>query len=122
MSAAGIIVSNDDVETWLNTDESSPTAADVTDTDIIDSVRGQGGEDSSDDDSAAGASSVAAPRVPTAAEAVAGLETALAWFETRDIDSLKLMQLQNLKAIAKRAQYEGGKKQQKLTDFFRKAN
>jgi len=78
------------------------------------------GEDSSDEDSAAAASSVAVPRVPTAAEAVAGLETALPWFETRDIDSLKLMQLQNLKAIAKHAQYEGGKKQQKLTAFFAK--
>ena len=51
-------------------------------------------------------------------EAVAWLETALAWFETRDIDSLKLMQLQNLKAIAKRAQYNGGKKQQKTGRLF----
>jgi len=49
--------------------------------------------------------------------------TAMAWletgFETRDIDSLRRMQLQNLKAIAKHAQYKGGNKQQKLAAFFR---
>ena len=52
-------------------------------------------------------------------EVVDWLETALAWFETRNIDSLTRMQLQNLKAIAKHAQYKGGNKQQKLAAFFR---
>ena len=49
------------------------------------------------------------------------LETALVWFETQDIDSLKLMQLQNLINIAKRAG-QRVQKQSKVLDFFAKQN
>jgi len=56
--------------------------------------------------------------VVTAAQAYKSLENALTWFETQDIDCVKLLQLRNLMAFAKRAELSTAKKQCKLTDFF----
>ena len=59
------------------------------------------------------------PRIPTSKEAAAGLEVALAWLETQQISSVKIMQVQNLITLAKRAE-QSAKKQSKVTDFFKK--
>ena len=58
-------------------------------------------------------------RLPTAAEAYDSLRTALAWLETRNVSSVKLMELQNLITFAKNAA-QGSKKQSKITDFVLK--
>ena len=119
----GIAVSTDDVDTWVNLDDPAPTAEEATTEQIVASVCGE----SSDEDDAqadepdaelAGNSTV---QLPTAADAVKGMETALMWLETKEVDCVKLMQLRNILSFARRAQFEGTKKQCKLTDYFKKA-
>ena len=62
---------------------------------------------------------VPALTVPTATQAAQIIETALKSFETQDINSVKIMQLQHLINIAKRAG-KGVHKQSKVSDFFKK--
>ncbi|KAG6920336.1 hypothetical protein G0U57_001372, partial [Chelydra serpentina] len=53
--------------------------------------------------------------IPTSAATIAGLESALRWFETQDIDPIKIMKLCSLLEFAKRKQHRS-KKQKQLTD------
>ena len=54
---------------------------------------------------------------PTAAEAVAGLQTVLRWAEGEDTDYLTIMQMYNLLRVARKAQL-ASRRQKKVTDFF----
>ncbi|CAM2119180.1 unnamed protein product [Caretta caretta] len=57
--------------------------------------------------------------IPTSTTTVAGLETALRWFETQDVEPIKIMQLRSLLQFLKQKQHSS-KKQKELTDFFKK--
>ena len=122
MGADGIAVSPDDIDTWLGYDDPVPTADSLTDDDIIASVTADDEQDTESEtaDDADAAGSGTCVKVPTPREAAQHLEQALLWFETTQIDSLKIMQLRNLVTIAKRAQCDG-QKQTKLTSFFTRA-
>jgi len=62
--------------------------------------------DSDHDDEDSSPPVVPEPPAATAAEAHKSVAHALAWLETQDIDSIKLMQLRNLMVFAKRAELE----------------
>ncbi|KAG6930423.1 hypothetical protein G0U57_003889 [Chelydra serpentina] len=57
--------------------------------------------------------------IPTSTATVAGLETALRWFEMQDIQPIKIMQLRSLLQFAKWKQHSS-KEQKQLTDLFKK--
>ncbi|CAM2119819.1 unnamed protein product [Caretta caretta] len=55
--------------------------------------------------------------VPTSTAIIVSFETALRWFETQDVEPIKVMQLRSLLQFAKRKQHSS-KKQKQLTDLF----
>ena len=71
----------------------------------------------SDDDMVPDATEEVPVMRPTAAEAVAGLQTALSWIEGEDTSYLTVMQLGNLLRIAKTARL-ASRRQKKVTDYF----
>jgi len=90
----------------------------LTDQDIVASVATAAKSDTNDNDydTQLGDTRSQAVRVPTAAETVEHLQQAILWFETTLTDSVKIKQLANFLAVAKRAHYDG-QKQTKLVIF-----
>ena len=128
LARAGIVVSPQDVDEWVSYDESSPISAEQTEDDMIAEVTSRNDGSDADDDTDGVISTdgpVPAPAatqsVPSAADAVKGLETALLWLETRNIDCVKIMQIRNMLVYSKRAVFEK-KQQRKVTDFFKRAS
>ena len=125
LSGDGIAVSADDVDVWLNYDEPAPTTAVLSEEEIIESVTSvqveSGLSDDSNEENDVPAEDInnSTTRLPTAAEAADSLRTALAWLETQNVSSVKLMQLQSLITFAKIAA-QASKKQSKITDFVLK--
>jgi len=57
--------------------------------------------------------------LPTASQAVDGLQTALLWLEMQNVDTVTLMQLRRIMDIAKSRKMQS-KKQLTMTHFFTK--
>ncbi|CAM2096668.1 unnamed protein product [Caretta caretta] len=55
--------------------------------------------------------------IPTSTATIASLETALRWFETQDVEPIKIMQLRSLLQFPKRKRHSH-KKQKQLTHLF----
>ena len=95
----GIAVSADDVDVWLNYDEPAPTTAVLPEEKIIESVTsvqvksGLSGDSNEENDVPVEDINNSTTLLPTAAEAAGALRTALAWLETQNVSSVKLMQL-----------------------------
>ncbi|MCG8429770.1 MAG: hypothetical protein MJA29_01150, partial [Candidatus Omnitrophica bacterium] len=84
---------------------------------IISQVTGTDRVSESDDDSD---DETPAPPKVTASSAVVAFETALAWLETQDVESIKVIQVRQLLNFAKKQSFDG-KKQSVITDFFKAA-
>jgi len=121
-----------DVETlkkWHAVDDECPTSALMMDEEIISSGR----DDDALSDVESDADGVAAENettvqnsqpepqriLPTASQAVDGLQTALLWLETQNVDTVTLMQLRRIVDIAKSRKMQS-KKQLTMTHFFTK--
>ena len=105
----GIDVSQQDISEWFDFEEAAQTnAVDMEDSileftikPLIHGETGDGNSSSDNDsdatvaDRASSDATVPASTVPTATQAAQMLETALKWFETQDINSVKIMELQH---------------------------
>ncbi|KAF0993349.1 hypothetical protein HZS_5765 [Henneguya salminicola] len=122
LAGYGIAVSAEDMDVWLNYDKPAPTTAVLSEKEIIDSVTSvqvkSGLSDDSNDKKDAPAEDInnSKTRLLTAAEASDSLRTTLAWIETQNVSSVKLMQLQSPITFSKNAA-QTSKKQIKITDF-----
>ncbi|KAM8966353.1 tigger transposable element-derived protein 5 [Pelodytes ibericus] len=98
-------MSPEDVTEWVHLDDSAPVMDDSSEDRTADSITtfiapgdGQADEDTSEDERAQ-------EPIPSAAEALKGLETALRWLETQDpqlVGPLKIVQLRSLITTAQR--------------------
>ena len=115
----GLDVALDDVNVWLNIDESAPTTTTLSDAEIVSAVTEISEPVESDNDEEDSSMAPAEAKIPSAKEAAAALELALTWMETQQISSVKIMQVQNIITFARRAE-QSSKKQSRVTDFFQK--
>ena len=103
------------VDTWAEIDTDMGTDEQLTDDQLVDEAKATVAV--SDDDMVPDATEEVPVMRPTAAEAVAGLQTALSWIEGEDTSYLTVMQLGNLLRIAKTARL-ASRRQKKVTDYF----
>ena len=103
------------VDTWADIDNNIDTDQQLTDDQILDEAKATVAVN--DDAIAPDVADDVPVLRPTAAEAVAGLQTALSWIEGEDANYLMVMQLGNLLRIAKTARL-ASRRQKKVTDYF----
>ena len=103
------------VYTWPDIDNNIDTDQQLTDDRILDEAKATVAVN--DDAIAPDVADDVPVLRPTAAEAVAGLQTALSWIEGEDANYLTVMQLGNLLRIAKTARL-ASRRQKKVTDYF----
>ena len=103
------------VDTWADIDNNIETDQQLTDDQILDEAKATVAVN--DDAIAPDVADDVPVLRPTAAEAAAGLQTALFWIEGEDANYLTVMQLGNLLRIAKTARL-ASRRQKKVTDYF----
>ena len=103
------------VDTWADIDNNIDTDQQLTDDQILDEAKATVAVN--DDAIAPDVADNVPVLRPTAAEAVAGLQTALSWIEGEDANYLMVMQLGNLLRIAQTARL-ASRRQKKVTDYF----
>ena len=108
----------DEIRQWLTIDNDCPTFEHVSDAEILDNVRDASADDTCTDvDADDDADEEPCEPPPKVAEAINGLETALRWLETQEVDYVKVLHMRNLLDFAK-SKRETGRKQLKLDQFF----
>lgn len=115
--------SPEEIKQWLNFDNDCPVFEHASDEEIIANVS-ETSRDSQvihtdDNDETDDADDVIEPP-PKVSEAIRGLECALSWLETQDIDYVKVLQMRNMLNFA-RSKRETGIKQLKLDQFFQRS-
>uniref|UniRef100_UPI00358F1B8B LIM/homeobox protein Lhx9-like n=1 Tax=Myxine glutinosa TaxID=7769 RepID=UPI00358F1B8B len=100
---------------WVDVDEDVPMTSSMTDEEIIASVR----ETTLQCDIECDSDDTNEPQeVPATSDVIAGLETALSWFEGQPVDSIKVVQLRQLLSYARKENATSKSKQSKITSFF----
>lgn len=111
--------SPEEVRQWLTIDNECPVFEHVSDSEIINNVTGASSGDTDVDD-ADDTDEVCEPP-PKVAEAIRGLECALKWLETQEVDYVKVLHTRNLLDFA-RSKRETGMKQLKVDQFFQRSS
>lgn len=112
----------DEIRQLLTIDNDCPTFEHVSDADINSNITGASTDvtctdvAADDDDDTEDADEMCEPP-PKVSEAIHGLESALRWLETQDVDYVKVLHMRNLLDFA-RSKRETGRKQLKLDQFF----
>ena len=115
--------SPDEIRQWLTIDDDCPVFEHATDEEIIANVTGSShasGDISADETDVADDDDDVIEPPPKVAEAIRGLECALAWLETQDVDYVKVLHMRNMLDYA-RSKRETGFKQLKLDKFFQRS-
>ncbi|CAM2105310.1 unnamed protein product [Caretta caretta] len=119
LSRLGVTVLPQNVESWTRGDDEAeefcPVVESLTDDHILQAVRPNNipealaftVEEEEEDE---------VDIIPTSTATVAGLETALRWFEMQDIEPIEVMQLHSLLQFAKQ-KWHSSKKQKQLANF-----
>ena len=107
----------DEIRQWLNIDNDCPTFEHVSDEDIINNVTSAAADDTCIEEEVNDDADEICEPPPKVAEAIQGLETALRWLETQEVDYVKVLHTRNLLDFA-RSKRETGRKQLKLDQFF----
>ena len=105
-----------EVRQWLTIDNECPVFEHVSDAEIINNIIGASSGDTDVDD----ADEVCEPP-PKVAEAIHGLEYALKWLETQEVDYLKVLHTRNLLDFA-RSKRETGMRQLKVDQFIQRSS
>lgn len=97
----------EEVSDWLHLDDTAPGAEEDDDDGEEEGAEGCGAEEDEEEEAAGGkrGGEGGDPLLPTAREAIQGLETALRWLEgqdPREVGPLKLVQLRSLISMAQR--------------------
>lgn len=110
----------EEIKQWLTIDNDCPIFEHASDSEIIANVIGTSSADTISNDAEDEDDSVACEPPPKDAEVINGLECALKWFETQDVDYMKVLQMRNLLDYA-RSKRESGMKQLKVDQFFKRS-
>ncbi|CAM4501168.1 unnamed protein product [Lepidochelys olivacea] len=115
LSGLGVTVQPQNIESWIRGDDEAeefcPVAESLTDDQILQVVGPNNIPEAEELAFAVEEGEDEVDVVPTSAVTVVGLETALRWFETQDVEPIKIMQLHSLLSGS-------SKKQKQLTDIF----
>ncbi|CAM5108806.1 unnamed protein product [Eretmochelys imbricata] len=123
LSGLGVTVLPQNIESWIRgnneAEEFCPVAESLMDDQILQAVQPNNIPEAEELAFAVEEEEDEVDIIPTSAATVAGLETALRWFETQDVEPIKIIQLRSLLQFAKQKQHSS-KKRKHLTDSFKK--
>ena len=112
-----IDASPEEIRQWLTIDNECPVFEHTSDEEIINNVSRASSDDA--DVEADDADEVIEPS-PKVTEAIQGLECALSWLETQEVDYVNVLHIRNMLDFA-RSKRETGMRQLKLDQFFQRS-